>query len=90
MIRMTNIERRVGALIGVSLQHCNILSASETMCVRLFDCIESNPDHALRVMFDKAPESTRGRFKCKRKSLKVPFARTKRYSNSFIKFSRKA
>jgi len=84
--RITGIEKRVVSLIGASLEHTGILSASEIMCKRLFECIESSPDHPLRVMFDTSTRSGRGR--CKRRTLKAPFARTKRYSNSFIKFSR--
>ena len=58
-------------------------AAAEAMCSRIFSRIEGNPSHPLRRLFSERRRTARNQL-----SLRPPFARTKRYSESFIKFAR--
>ena len=82
--RFVKFERRRPILCVTRISpRQDILAAAEAMCRRLFVSIEGNNCHPLRVMFSERNKSLRNPL-----TLKPPFARTKRFSNSFIKFAR--
>ena len=58
-------------------------AAATKMCERLFNSILKHPDHELRSLF--RPCARAGRSAC---VLRPPFARTKRFGDSFVKFAR--
>lgn len=80
--KFKRVERRFVRIANVTPDQ-SILSAADAMCARLFKRIEANPSHPLRVMFSEREKTFRNCF-----TVKPPFARTKRYSSSFIKFAR--
>jgi ribonuclease P/MRP protein subunit RPP40 len=61
----------------------DILQVADSLCSRLFRSIESVPDHPLRSMFDERAPTPRNS-----STLKMPRGHTKRYTSSFIRFSR--
>lgn len=82
LLKLSRVERRFIRITQVTPTQC-FLAAAEAMCVRLFKSIDFNPSHPLRAMFSERAIPLRNNF-----TLKPPFARTKRYSTSFIKFAR--
>lgn len=58
--------------------------SANTMCERLFICFKSNKDHSLRLIFCESAVSHRNLRR--NVSLQPTSARTKRCTNSFIKF----
>ena len=79
--RLLAIERRAFRIIR-SKPECDLLQEADSLCSRLFAAIESNPSHPLRDMFSSRAPTPRNQ-----SSLKVPFGRTKRFTQSFIKFA---
>ena len=61
----------------------DVLQVANAICSRLFDKIESSANHPLRCMFDERAPSSRNP-----RTLKIPQGRTKRFTSSFVKFSR--
>ena len=78
-----SVERRVLRIINDdTLCVPNVLAQADALCERLFMQILQNDDHPLRELFiTRATRSTRFS-----KSLQPPFAKTKRFSSSFIKY----
>ena len=79
--KFRKVERRFARVANVTPNKSLLLAAND-MCDRIFKAIEANPSHPLRVMFCEREQTPRNSF-----TLKPPFARTKRYSSSFIKFA---
>lgn len=78
----TRLERRCFRIIGKS-NFYTITNAADKMCQRLFQHVESQSDHPLRELFDhRELHRTRNA-----RSLVPPRSRTKRLSNTFIRFS---
>ena len=80
--RFRKVERRF-ARIATTMPEQTVLCAADAMCVRLFQAFEASSSHPLRVMFCKRQKTARNPH-----ILKPPFARTKRFSTTFIKFAR--
>jgi hypothetical protein len=80
--RLVRFEKRILRVIHAS-PRLDILAAADAMCRRLFASIEANDSHPLRTIFYERDKTARNHL-----TLKPPFARTKRFSNSFIKFAR--
>ena len=80
--RFVALERRIVRIIKATPKN-NIAAAADSMCRRLFVLIEGNNSHPLRKIFLERDLTPRNPL-----SLKPPFARTTRFSNSFIKFAR--
>jgi hypothetical protein len=83
-LRLLRIERRFARIIHAE-PHESFLAAADAMCLRLYSVVENNPRHPLRRLrlFCEREKTPRNRL-----SLRPPLARTKRYSESFIKFAR--
>ena len=81
--RLESVERRALLIINDN-NFCGppLMTQANILCERLFSQIDVNPEHPLRDLF-----VTRSlhRTRCS-KSLQRPFAKTKRFSCSFIKF----
>ena len=80
--KFKRVERRFVRIANVAPQK-SVLTAAESTCIRLFQTIDANPSHPLRMMFCEREKTPRNLL-----TLKPPFARTKRYSTSFVKFAR--
>ena len=79
--QLLKIEKRVFNIIGSSKFPC-LAVVGHKICSRLMMAIEKHPDHLLRPMFlSRDFRTTRAQ-----NSIRPPFARTKRFSKSFIKF----
>lgn len=83
--RLVAVEKRVRRIIAAEVNQEDITQAGTKYCTNLFNSILSNPSHPLRALFEVAP-STATRSSS---TLRPPFAKTKRLSNSFIKFSKR-
>ena len=81
--KLCRVERRVLRIAGISHASENLNSFLLRSCLKLFSSVAHHSDHPLRVMFDSA-HSRSVRHIC---PLRPPFAKTKRFSNSFIKFA---
>lgn len=81
--RMLSVEKRVLRIIGVDVTEASLLEAGDKMCVSLFEKVVKNRDHPLRSFFLEKPVT---RSSCL--TLQPPLAKSKRYFNSFIKYSR--
>ena len=79
--KLTGIERRASRILQAK-PDVSISDVASTMCQRLFDSIQRDARHPLREMF-----KTRGPTPRNQRTLCAPIARTKRYGDSFIKFS---
>ena len=79
------LERRVSHITGVFLSDdASVLNAASLSCNKLFATILSASSHPLRDLFEnRLSRSTRPSVSC---PLRPPFAKTKRFANSFIKF----
>ena len=80
--QVLNVEKRVFKIIfsdNVPINDC--LFFAENTCKSLFTQIHDNPDHPLRILFDKREPSRTNRL-----LLCPPQTKTKRFSDSFIKF----
>ena len=85
LTKLLRLERRVFRIIGTPCHNSLIVAADKT-CKKLYMQIKSDESHPLREIFVYRPRgelSTRSY-----NSLQPPFAKTKRYSNSFIRFCR--
>ena len=83
--KLLKLERRVFRIIGVSLPNdSSLLNAASVSCQKLFSAVLSNISHPLRDIFDPGHSRlTRLSSSC---PLRPPFAKTKRFANSFTKF----
>ena len=80
-IDLERVEKRVMRIIG-STCDVPLLTVAELQCEKLFKCITTTPGHPLRTMFvPREPNGTRNKA-----TLMPPRSKTKRFSNSFIKF----
>ena len=85
LTKLLRLERRVFRIIGTPCHNSLIVTAEKT-CRKLYLQIKSDDSHPLREMFVYRP---RGELSTRSfNSLLPPFAKTKRYSNSFIKYCR--
>ncbi len=83
--RLCRIERRVLKIIychDVHSPQVSLRGRANSLCEKLLTSIEKCCDHPLRCMF-AAPSSRATR---SNRSLVKPFAKTKRFSDSFIRF----
>ena len=81
--KMSRIESRVFKIIGVSPdQSASFSTACVRSCTKLYSEIVKFEDHPLRELF----ESKQRRVTRHTGSLYRPFAKTKRFGDSFIKF----
>ena len=80
--RLLSIERRASRIMSIQ-PNPPLLQVTESVCTRLFNSIESFPGHPLRSMFVERDPTPRNSA-----TLKVPQGRTKRFTSSFIRFSR--
>ena len=80
--KLVRIERRVLRIVA-SLDACNppLDEAANNLCRHLFKRICDSDAHPLRAMFTSRPARSRSQIPISR-----PFARTKRLSDSFLKF----
>ena len=80
--QLVRIENRVLRIMNSDDLYPDLSSAAERACVKLFKRIEHDANHPLRTMFDiQSPNQTRST--C---ILRPPFAKTKRFYDSFIRF----
>ena len=84
--KLRKLERRVSRIIGVSFSDdSSVLNAAVLSCNKLFSAVLSASSHPLRDLFDdRLSRSTRLSTSC---PLRPPFAKTKRFANSFINFA---
>ena len=80
--KFVRVEKRFQRISG-AVPDKSILNAADLMCERLFNDILKHPNHALRTLFLSSNRSGRSH-----STLRPPFARTKRFSESFIKFAK--
>lgn len=82
---LIKVERRIFRIMGMKCaDELNIIAHATLMCTNLFQVILKEECHPLRDVFQKRPTNS-----CTRSHgcvLRPPFAKTKRYANSFIKF----
>ena len=81
--KLEAVERRVLRIIGGSFSHPSLFEVAEVTCRRLMRSIECSPSHLLKDLFSINPCVRKTRFK---QNLLAPFAKTHRFSRSFIKF----
>ncbi len=74
------VERRAAKFFDYEFQ--SLLSVADNACKRLFNNVLKHETHSLRCMFESRDPTKRN--SC---VLKAPFARTSRFSNSFIKYA---
>ena len=80
--KLSRVERIAGRYFS-SAQTCPLLSSANAMCLKLFTHITNVDNHPLRIMFQKRLPTPRNNA-----VLKPPFASSKRFSNSFIRFGK--
>ena len=83
LTKLLRIERRVLRIVGNVDPSENLSSFLHRSCLKLFSAITHHSDHPLRVMFD----SSHSRSVRNTSAFRPPFAKTKRFSNSFIKYA---
>ena len=86
--KMASVERRVFRIIGSnsSSSFPSLFEVAESTCLRLMRNIESSSIHPLKDMFKVNPHVRN--IRCQQ-ALLAPFAKTWRFSSSFIKFCKK-
>ena len=75
------VERRASRYFS-DLQFTSFTTVADQVCEKLFRSIVLNEDHPLRSMFLTRPTTRRN--SC---PVRAPFASTKRFSNSFIRYA---
>ena len=80
--KLLYVERRIFKIIGSS-DFTKFPDAANSMCFKLMSSIVNNPHHPLRVMFLSNNNTISTRHT---KTIRPPFARTSRFSESFTKF----
>ena len=80
---LQKVERRALRIIGSSDPHVPPLSvASQNLCSKMMTSVEHFNEHLLRsISTERKPSSTRSSH-----ALATPFAKTERFSKSFIRF----
>ena len=78
LCRVERISKRYFPTAEIS----DLASTADAMCQKLFNSILVCEEHPLRVIFERRTPTLRND-----STLKAPFARTKRFSTSFIKFA---
>ena len=82
--RLCRVERRIARIIGEDFTVSPpLLDAANSMCMNLMNSVRQHPEHLLRGLF----ETSHSRTTRHSKSLRRPFARTKRLSTSFLRFA---
>ncbi len=82
MQRLERVERRIFRLIGQpDTLRPSLIESSQDLCRKLFSQVTVNEHHPLRSLFLSRVPTARNAL-----TLKPPFARTKRFKDSFIKF----
>ena len=82
--KLQNVERRAFRIIDTPFDKSkNLFSVANKTCEKLFIDVLTKDDHPLRELFQHCPSvrATRAVHLFRR-----PFAKTKRFSSSFIKF----
>lgn len=82
--KLVSVERRAYRIMGIPIPSNSLMVAASKMCNKLFVKLSKCSTHPLRVMFSTPINRNR---RCLR-SLNPPFARTRRFSKSFIRFCR--
>ena len=80
--KLSKIEKRVALIIGCNPNIC-LKRFCENICIKLFHCTNNNINHRLGVLF---LENNSGRITRSSKKLLMPYCRSSRSSNHFIKF----
>ena len=80
--KLLKFERRVFRLVGVT-NDATVIDIGERICERLFKKVVGMPNHPLRQCFTQQFTKTRASMQ-----LRPPKTRTKRFSESFIRFAR--
>ena len=80
--KLVRIERRSLRIVGCSSFCVDLSAFVNNASHKIFSSISRNTQHPLRSMFD----SSHSRLTRSSNNLKPPFAKTKRFSTSFIKF----
>jgi len=83
--KMTSIEKRAQKIINDDdvRKEPFIFDVADDMCQSFFEKVVMNVNHPLRAVFTESTTSSRA--PC---SIRPPFAKSKRFYNSFIKYSR--
>ena len=80
--KLLKFERRVFRIIGEA-NDTTVIEAGEELCKRLFEKVVGFPHHPLRQLFSQRRTVTRASMQ-----LRPPKAKTRRLSESFIRFAR--
>jgi len=80
--KVVRVEKRAAKFFPEH-EFCDFLAVADDTCRRLFDKVVRSDDHPLKALFDVRPPTRSN--PC---HLQAPFAKTCRFSNSFLRFGR--
>ena len=83
-MKLFRVERRISNIIGVKISP-SVLEVADASCSNLLRAIEKFPQHPLRCFFVSNHERVTRSY-CD-STLRKLFARTERFSSSFIKYA---
>ena len=84
LVKLKRVEKRALRIMGCDPQVSCIADAADSICTKLFKSLVQNDDHLLRGIFSVR----NSRFTRSSKFVRPPFAKTKRFSESFIRYGR--
>jgi len=85
LLKLERLEKRCFRIISSDFQMRPLRDISNSICAKLFQEVLSCDAHPLRELFTPNEDS---RILRHSKTLKAPFAKTKRFGSSFVKFAR--